>query len=120
MNEPDSPKTSNRCSTEVQAPFAARSHPADTSLGEPTSRLTPGETQRGGDIEQATTDRQLPTLHTEAEGQELALRVKAVESRLAEMAQAQAQAQPTPLESPQSSAAASTKDPSRSKFLRAC
>jgi CRISPR-associated protein Cas1 len=110
MNEPDSPKTSNRCSTEGETPLAARSLPTDAPLGEPESRLTPRQAQRGTDIKPATTDRQLPPLCTEEEGQELALRVKAVEARLAEMAQAQVQAQSTPLESPQSPAAASTKE----------
>jgi hypothetical protein len=57
-------------------------------------------------MEPATTDRQFPPLCNDAGGQDLTLRVKAVEARFAEMAQAQVQAQPTPLESPQSPAAA--------------
>jgi len=63
-------------------------------MSEPESRLMPGGKRGGNDTKPVNAGRQAPPPRTEAERFSMAVRVKSVEARLAEMAQAQVEIPP--------------------------
>ena len=89
MSESESSKTPGGISTEGETPLAARSLPPDPPMGELESRLMPGGKRGRDDTGPASADRQAPPPRAEAERLSMAARVKAVEARLAGLAQAQ-------------------------------
>jgi len=90
MNEPDSSSVSDRCSSESQTPRAERRLPPDTPIDKSESIVAAAE------------------IHPERLN--MALRVKAVEARLADIAQSQAQSETPISEIPESATSSILKE----------
>src|SRR5208282_3893273 len=102
MSESESSKTPDRISAENETPSPTRRPPPEAPMSEMESRLMPGGKRQFEDAESAVADHEAPPPLNEGERLSMALRVNAVEARLAELAHAQSEIQAPPPTTPQS------------------